>query len=225
MEEDGVRALNSKFWRCCPLRTPLSHFPRKNKGSCGLRCCLPPSCTKMTAFICFVSSLNLTRGSVYDETCLGNHLPWEGWGHPAQAASQLTGQLSGTAPALAVVPRPLSSQIQLPNEQEHCFPLLPRRLGGSLPHCTTPSPTRPGHPIFHLAPYQQPTLLWFLHPSCLHEFLHEAQLCFPSHCCLPKDRITELQLHQGLGFAWTAAVLLTHRNQALSCQQVPTKPF
>lgn len=158
-------------WRFFPpSRTSLSRFPRRNKGCRDLCCCLPPSCSKRTAFICFVSSLKLTRGSVYDETCLGNHLPWDGWGHPAQAASQL----SGAAPALAVVPRPPSSQSQSPNEQERCFLPRPRRLGGSLTCRTTPSPTCPGHPIFHLAPYQQPTLLQLLHSACLHGFLHEA---------------------------------------------------
>lgn len=159
MEEDGVKTFNSKFWRCFPpSRTSLLCVLRRNKGCCCLHCCLPPSCAKRTAF-CFVSSLKLTQGSVYDETCLGNHLPWEGWGHPAQAAPQLCMELSGAAPALAIPSRPPLNQPQALDEQEHHFPPLPKGSGGSVSCCTTPYPTCPGHTIFHLAPYQRPALL------------------------------------------------------------------
>lgn len=124
--------------------------------------CLPPSCSERTVHLLCISTL--ARGSACDETCPGNHLPWEGWGPPAQAASQLPVQRSGTAPALADGPRLLHAS---PNEQEHCFALLPRGAGRSLPCRTTPSLTCPGRPILFLALYQHPTLLQLLHPGCL----------------------------------------------------------
>lgn len=151
--------------------------------------CIPPSCSERTVRLLCISTL--ARGSACDETCPGNHLPWEGWGHPAQAASQLPVQRSGTTPALADGPRLLHAS---PNEQEHCFSLLPQGGGGSLLCRTTPSPTCPDRPILLLALYQHPTLLQLLHPSCLQGFL-----CVPSRCCLPRDGIPKPWLPSELG--------------------------
>lgn len=110
-------------------------------------------------------------------------------------------QHSGGAPALAVVPRSPPSQPPSPHEQEQ-FSSSPETTGSI--GITTPSPTRPGHPIFQLAPHQQ--LLHLLYPQCT--IPHHTAAC------------------PGMGSlrAGTTA-LLSHGKQAPSHQQVPMKPF
>lgn len=93
-------------------------------------------------------------------------------------------QLSGAAPALAVVPRPPPSPSQALHEQQPCSP-CPQR-GGFLLHCTLSNMSRP--PQFHLA--QHSTLPRLLCPAAPVDFSMKHD--FPSHCHLPRDGITEL---------------------------------
>lgn len=171
-----MRGLHSKLWRAFPPTTSLPRFPRRNKGCCGLCSCLPPSCSGRTAFICFGSRLELTRGSVCDETCLGNHLPREGWGHAAQAASQLFCAWFWCGSSPGCCPQAPSSQTES-LLSGNSFPRLTRRRGGSLPCHSTPSPTRlhlpPGStPASHTSPAPHPRYLEF--PG--------VRLRFPSRC-------------------------------------------
>lgn len=169
---------------------------------------LPSSCSKRTVFICFVSSLKLTRGSVCDETCLGNHLPWEGCGHPAQAASQLV-QLQ---PWL-LSPGPLQANPNHPTSRNTVF-LCSQADQVDLSHAAL-------HPLQHVQATSSFTWLHTSNPHFSKSSVPAASTGFStkhnSAAC------TEPLLLSGLGVAWTAAALLTHGNQALFCQQVPVE--
>lgn len=123
-------------------------------------------------------------------------------------------QLSGAAPALAVVPQPPPSPSQALHEQQHCCP-CPQR-DGFLLHCTLSNMSRP--PQFHLA--QHSTLPQLLRPAASVDFSMKHD--FPSHCHLPRDGI--MSCFQAWEF-WDCSSLLSQGTQALSSQHVPLKPL
>jgi len=121
---------------------------------------LPSSSLLQEDSVHLLRIITSTEGSVCDETCPRNQFLWEGLGHPARAASQLSVQRAGAAPALAAVPRPPSSQSQSLNEQERCFSSAPMKTGWISPVLcyTLSNKSRPPHlppgstPATHASP-------------------------------------------------------------------------